>query len=275
MPIGYFISLMHYNFEKIQGVFTQLGISKIQTFLYLKLLEVGPNSLTDLSREIKIPRTTVHENVAKLLELGLITQTFHETRRVLVAEKPNKIKLLLTKEKLDLENKQREIKNVEDNLSGIIKSIYDSVPQVEETTKVAIKYYQGKKQVKQIYTEVLKAKEMRAFFTSKISKVFPNNPQLFIEEHNRRKDMIIWEICDRSPSNDEYIAKMNKKRFFYKYIKKGFEMLDLIDYLIFDEKVAIVDLKNDDPNQVFGILIESFNFYKTSKIIHQLVWNLL
>ncbi|MBI3366121.1 hypothetical protein HY041_00640, partial [Candidatus Roizmanbacteria bacterium] len=144
-------------------------------------------------------------------------------------------------------------------------------PQAPKSKEVEIKYYEGKQAVNHIYEEGLNAKEFRAYVNChELSKVFPENENRFLEAHNKKNDMNIWEIMENSPEAREYIKKIPKKRYYHKFIPEGMN-LSIIDYIIFDGKVAIVNLEKHTT----GVLISNEHYYNNAKALFEFVWQML
>lgn len=253
------------NMKKITDYLQKLGLTEVQAILYQGLLEIGPTTVMELAEHVDIKRITAHFNIKNLIEKGLVTQTIRGARRQIMAEPPERLEYFV-KQKLDAVN------NLQGRFPDFLDIIHTSFPKVQTRKNVEIKYYEGKQAVMHIYKEALKAKEFRAYVTNKeLLKVFPINHDLFAETFKKRKEMQIWEIMDDSPEARLYINKMpQENRFHYKFIPKDVN-LSIIDYMIFDGKVAIVNFEK----KVTGILIINERYYNNAKALYGFVWQML
>jgi sugar-specific transcriptional regulator TrmB len=242
-----------------------LGLSEIESKLYLGLLEVGSTTVMELANHVGIKRITAHFNVESLIAKGLITETRKGARRQIVAEDPEKLHVLLEEQEL-------QISQIKQTLPQIIQSIAKNIPKNNAPTNVEVRYYEGKRAVKHIYDEVLNAKELRAFVTDTIDVVFPENADLFIKNIKSRQDMKIWEIINDSPQHEEYISSMNSNRYHCKVIDKK---LEITDHMIYDNNVAIISVDGPRDDQITGVVITGENFYQSSKTIFEFVWSML
>lgn len=251
--------------KKILDYLQQLGLSKIEAMLYWGLLETGPTTIKQLAHHTRIKRITAHFNIENLIEKGLVVETALGGRRQIVAESPEKLSYLI-------ELKEKEINQLKNDFSGFLKTVHANLIQSKsKTSEVEVKYYKGKQGVKLLYDDVLKAKELRAYVNAiEIAKVFPDNMRLFIKTHTKRKDMYIWEIMNRSPQVEKYAKSMAKGRYFYKFIPTSMNF-SVVDYLIYDGKMAIIDIK-ENPT---GTLIINRDYYKNAKAIFDFVWQML
>lgn len=250
--------------QDIVEYFSKLGLTELETKVYLGLLKTGPSTVLRLSRQIGVKRATTHGNIESLIEKGLITQTKTGKRRKLVPEPLDRINFILEQKKWDL-------KKLEEKLPIISDEIKKEFPITSKPLKVETKYFEGKKAVKHIYEDVLTAQEIRSYVNAvEIAKAFPENMDVFIKTHNQRKDMKIWEILTKSVKIREYAQQMAKGRYYYKFVPKELTF-SVIDYLIYDGKVAIVTARDN----ITGLIIQNVDYYENAKLIFNFVWQVL
>ena len=253
--------------KKTTDYLISLGLTKIEAIIYEGLLQTGPSTIKELSEFLRLKRITTHFNVESLIEKGLIVQTMQGARRKIMTEEPKKIKYIL-------DRKERNIEQLKNDFPDIVKTLENSIPLTKPSSdKVEVKYYEGKNGLQLIYDDVLKANELRSYVNSKeIAKIFPNNVNLFITTHNKNKNMQIWEIMNKSSifSSTKYSMKMAKDRYFVKYVPETMN-LSVVDYMIYDGKVAIVNIR-ENPT---GLIIINKDYYENAKEIFNFVWKML
>ena len=254
----------NYNFELLK----KLGLSQLEVQLYLKLLESGPISITELSQSIKIPRTTVHENIAKLEEKGLVAKTVIRKSKKIIAEQPSKFKSMLRNKKIALKTQQQDIIETEKELPQLIKTIYQNFPAVN--TEFDVKVYKGKKIISKVFDEIFSCNEMRSYVDTRgLDKVFPENYRKFYTAHSQNKNMRVWEII--SPMIDPFINDYDKSRYFYKTAPISIQTAIPIDYIIFDKQVAVINC-TENPT---CIVINNQAYYENAKALFDFVWQLI
>ncbi len=250
--------------KRITDYLQELGLTEIEALLYQGLLETGPTTIMDLAEHTAIKRITVHFNIKNLIEKGLVAQTVLGSRRQITAEPPERLEYLI-------EKKEQEVKRIREDFSPVLQSISTLANTTKKGEDLQIKYYEGKSSVMHIYEEALEAKEFRAYVNpQELHEVFSDNMNLFIETHKSRKDMQVWEIMENSAEAQRYIKNMPKERYYYRLIPKGIS-LSIIDYMMFDGKVAIVNLEKHTT----GILISNNHYYESAKAIYEFVWQML
>lgn len=249
--------------KAINEYLKQLGLSEIESKLYLGLLETGSTTVMELANHVGIKRITAHFNVESLIGKGLVTETRKGARRQIVAEDPEKLKTLL-------EERELEISQMKQNLPAIITNIMKTVPQPKTAEEVNVRYYQGKKGVRSIYEEVLSSGEVRSYVNlDKIASVFPENVELFVSALKTNPDLKMWEIVEVSETSRQNATLFAQNaHYLYKFAPQGLK-LSAADVMIYDGKVAVVNATENAS----GVVFVNQDFYQTSKDIFDFIWN--
>jgi len=243
------------------------GLSPIESDIYITLFEKGPSKITQLSRQSKIPKTTLYRILERLTENALVTVILKGGDKVYAAENPKRLESILKDKKVTIEKELNHI----DNLITKFPLFLDGLPTNTSANDFSVKFYEGKKSVKLIYEEALKSNGFRAFLNAqKLNKYFPENVNLFLETHRKRNDMHIWEIMEKSSGAQSYAKKIPKERYYCKFVPEGMQ-LSVIDFMMFDGKVAIVNLADNTS----GTMVINESFYQNAKAIFDFVWQVL
>lgn len=257
--------------KNIEQYLSKFGITETEIQLYLKLLKLNTSTITELSSKTRIPRTTVHTNVERLIQRGLVTQSIKKERRKLFAENPEKIKILLVNRQIQLENDLRSVKNLGKELPEFIKIIQKTIPSSEKHSKISVKYYEGKQGAKLIYQEAFSAKELRSYVNLEAThEVFSDNTKLFNIIQKRNPSLIIKEIIPHSEKSIKKAKQFARKSNFQFRVTSLPINLTSIDILIYDGKVAMINFRG---NTIVGSVLENNDYYYNSKIIFDFLWN--
>ncbi|MBI3366146.1 hypothetical protein HY041_00770 [Candidatus Roizmanbacteria bacterium] len=136
-----------------QIVLTQLqqfGLDNIEIALYIHLIENGPKTPLDLSRETSVNRSRIYRYLDRLKAKKLIEEVNLGRGITLKASNPNNLELLILE-------KEQELKIQRENLTNIIKEL-TSFP-VDQPKNIEIKHYHGEEGLKQILWNHLSAKK--------------------------------------------------------------------------------------------------------------------
>lgn len=252
---------------------SELGLTETESKLYLDLLKIGPCSIAELTRESGIPRTTVRENIDKLAQKGLLSQTFEGARKKLAAEEPNKVKLLIIDRKLDLENRKKELDSMEENFNFFVAKLQKQIPEMEESSKVDVRYYEGKEQVEIVYDEILDADKVRSFADlERYYEVYPNTMYKWIEAFDKNENREYWDIIITSKEGKDILQDVDVDRYHFKFLDLDEKDLNFADLITYDDKFALVQLQLSDPR---AVVIDSDIVVESQKFLHKYMWDLL
>ncbi len=124
--------------EELLVVLEDIGLSKNQAKIYLKLIELGPSSVGQLSEKIEVHRTNIYDALEKLIEQGLVSYILKGKTKHFQASAPkallsvlkgrvNRFKSILPQLQLnDRFGKQKEQATLYEGVKGI-KAITDDI----------------------------------------------------------------------------------------------------------------------------------------------------
>jgi sugar-specific transcriptional regulator TrmB len=243
----------------------EFGLTEIEAKIYLSLLDKKESTVLELARNTGIKRATVHFNVENLIAKGLISQTKINNKRVLYAENPENLHILLERQK-------SQIAKLEGDMGLLVKTLKNrAIPKMDGFT-MQVKYFEGRESVKTIYSEVVRSGEVRSYANlSKLKSTFPENQELFDEALIHNPSMIVREIVDMSSVSASYAKEfVPKGNFEFKLTPRSIHLEDT-DVLIYDDKVAVISLSN----QISGMVMHNREYYEISKNIFDFLWDLL
>jgi len=247
----------------------EFDLSDKEISLYLTLFKNGPSSILELSDDTGINRATTHVNIESLTKKKLVAQVRkgQGSRRSIMAEPPEKLHAILKEQKAKIEAAEQQ-------LPKIISALSTLKEPRQKSSGMEIRYYQGKNEVRFIYEEALKAKEFRAYLNcEKLGQLFPGNMKKFLEAHTKHKDMRMWEILKDSKLSREYLKNMPEERYYGKLIPKNLDLyISNIDYMMFDGKVAVIDLEDIIPT---GTITYNKSLYNSTVAIFNFIWHVL
>lgn len=246
----------------INNYLKEIGLSDVESKIYEALIHLGPSTIKEISDYTQINRITVHFNTEKLIEKGLVNQTKKGSKRLLYIDSPKRIRDLIDNKIIVLKQHQQNFYQVENFIKNNLKF------KAQNSKKLEIKYFLGKKEISWIYEDVLSGREMRSYVNLEIvSKVFPKNVDLFVQKMNNNPQLRVWEIVEDSitAQRETKIFSQNK-RYHYKITSRIH--LSAADVMIYDGKVAVVNLGKN----ISGTIFYNNEFYQISKEIFDFVW---
>lgn len=254
--------------KQILDYLEQLDFSKVESELYISLLDSGPMGVAELAERVKINRTATYAYIASLLKKGVVVKIKGKSNKI-AANSPENLNYLV-------EQKLSTAKKLKEKLPPIISALNISFPRLRANSDSEMKYYKGRNGVKAIYEECLKAKELRSYYNaSDIINIFPENFQLFNDSFKHNPEIKMYEICEDSPQARRQIkfayGKENK-RYFWKLLPEDVKVTSN-DILIYEGKVSIINIR--DESSVEGVVLSNRDYYNNSRQLFDLLWRFL
>lgn len=240
-----------------------LGLSETEATLYLGLLEMGETTVLELARHTNLKRATTHFNVESLIKKGLVSQTAEGSRRKIMPEDPSTLKTFISK-------KKEKIESLENQFDKVIESVSFN-PSVNKE-KVQIRFYEGVGGVEMIYREAFEASELRSYVNlEEVHKTFKNNSKIYLEAIEDGHPRRVREITDRSRGSIEKAIEFSQDPNFEVKVTTISLNLSAIDILMFEDKVAMINFKD----QITGSVLTDRNYYENSIGIFDYLWESL
>ena len=245
----------------------QSGLDETETKVYLALLQLGPSTVSEITKKAAITRTLGYHVLQKLGIYGLVDESASAgARRVFTAEHPQRLLQFVKNKKNAWE---RKLKDVEDGLPELV-----SLFKVAE--KPTIRYQQGAEGVKRIFDETLNSKtEILSILDAEgwDTPEFESWGENYNRERGKKKIHEKILLLD-TQSGREWMKnyKGSFKYTEYRWIKR--EQLPGIEDFggeinIYENKVVMALHK---PVEM-GVMIESKALANLLKGMHCLAWN--
>jgi len=244
----------------IETTLKKFGLSDKETKIYLSLLKLGSSPIRQIATNSEINRTTTHEILAKLIDIGLANFVDKTKHRYYAAEPP--------------ENILHAIKIKEQKLRGIEEDVREILPELKSLyekseSKPKAKYFEGDTGLRGVLEDVLssveKTQEKRYFVYSSIlirdilHRVFPNWNEERINRKISVQTISIGKGGELHGLDQRKWLPNNETAPTYTIIYAG--------------KIAHISINsNKEP---IGMVLADKNTYKTQAIIFKSLWSKL
>jgi HTH-type transcriptional regulator, sugar sensing transcriptional regulator len=235
-------------------ILEQLGVADKKADVYLACLEEGGATAYLIAKKVGLKRPTVYDILNSLVKEGMIFKALKKTK---VYYHP-----------ADPESLMRKLKEREEKLKTImpfLQNLYNA-PKV----KPAIRYFEGKEGIKEMYEDELKSckkgDEILSYMGQDPLEELPEYSKYFVEERVK-KGVISRSICKKTASIMEYVKNNTSQlRVSRVLTAENFPIDNEID--IYKNKIAITSY----GKEMFGMIIESEELFKAQKAIFDLAW---
>lgn len=242
----------------IESTLTKLGLSQKEIDVYLTSLQLGPSTITEISKKSSIKRPTCYLVIESLLKRGLVSIVRRHAKNLYAAERPRKILSLLKAQERELEKSLPEL-----------EALYNS-PKYKP--KVVV--YEGIEGIRTIYDEIYSSlsKNEEVVFITSISDLVKHDPvsiDLFTDRLARVKKFKIRELNMKDELCLKYIEENKNKRGPDHHIKLSNSKFPFYnDTVLYGNKVVFFSLKKE----IFATAIESEEISTTVKSLFEMAW---
>ncbi len=242
---------LFFNMNYIEEL-KNLGLHETEVRVYLFLLEEGQSTVLKISCATGIARTNCYHVLDNLESKGLIREVNSGKRKAYLASDPE----VLVTEHL---RKGEQLKRLLPDLRGLYTI---------QKNKPKIRFYDGLAQVKEIYNESLRAKEICAI--GSIKQLFALDEEFF---KNYQKEVwdrgIVYRDILTLASNGEslrYVKETIRGLYSIKFLPESENDLPT-DILMWDDNIALITLK--EP--IFGTVLSNELMAQTFKAIFKVL----
>ena len=244
-----------YNQLKIN--LQSFGFSEKESDVYIALLELGKGTVSKISLNAGINRTTGYDILNSLVSKEVVSISGKEPKQEYAAESPDSITAYL--------------KRVADQTAIHIKKSEELIPEFDllyaKKNRPKIRFYEGTDGLKNVYEDTLtSSEEIRAYAT--VDDMHNTLPNYFPEYYKRRakEDISIRAIVPETATGKErqsHDAEEKREIAFVPADKYYFSP----EINIYDNKVMIASWR-----EKLGIIIESEEIADAMKKIYELAW---
>lgn len=239
---------------EIKHFLAQFDLIGKKADVYLAILELGSGTVIEIAKKSEVKRTTVYDILLDLEKTGLIYQTTKESKRLFVAEDPEKLKK-------KLEEKERIL----DEMLPQLRSFYNI-----KGIKPKIKFYEGKEGLRQVYADTLNyGGEILAFASEDVVKVLGMDWANDYLAKRVKRGIRARIILPKTEIIERDFNPLDQKQLRSSKLVSAKKYPFSIEINIYGhQKVALMSSREE-----MGIIIEGKEIYNTLKLIFELLWD--
>jgi len=243
--------------ETIQKTLESLGLSEKEIMVYLKLLQVGASAASTLGDRTHIVRSTAQYTCQQLEKKGLVRMVQKGNIYIYTPEAPEKLLLLLGKQKQDLEKKEGQVGSI----IGELKSMMNPSAVLPK-----VQFYEGEEGMIQLYERILELRQPIDSFeeAGELFELFPDYPKEFVRKRIDRK---IFNRCIAPKGNPLNVT--DPKRFIETRFVDSTKFHFTWHVKICGNLVGIFSFQKHAP---VAIAIEHEDIAKNFRLLFEFVW---
>lgn len=243
----------------------KIGFSEKEARVYLAVLELGSSSVIQIGEKAGVNRGTAYDILESLIKKGLVSYFVKGKKRFFAGEKPSKLINIIESQRENLTAQEKELENQKEEIKRILpelKSIYN-LPE----NQPKVRFFEGKDGIKNIYDELLDAKEIWAYGSvSQIYKTFPWFKEFVRKQVNR--GIKVRDLVEKNNETLEYKKFYQLPKQEMRFLPENIKLKT--DNIIYGNKVAMVSY----AKELHGVVIESKEIIQTQKQVFEVLWEL-
>ncbi len=242
----------------MKQLFRKLGMNEKEIETFLRLLELGAKPISVIAKYVGTPRSTMYVIIEKLKSMNLVEEV---ARRGVLYVKCIPVKNIIPV------LQEREL-----GLRNTISLIKDKLPELEAlenklSITPTVKFFEGKKAVMEMYEEVLREKEFRAFFNPKLVKrVMPEYhfkiPQKLKGSGGKAKELLV-----DGPDAKEYQKKFSSLRHEIRILPK--ELVFSADMIMTKSAIYMISY---GEKEISATAVHNPSLAEAQRIVFDLIW---
>lgn len=252
------------NKQLILKQLIDIGLEEIEANVYFHLLENGPRTHLQLSRETSIDRSKIYRYVEKLIKKNLIIESNDAWGKKLQAAKPGNIEQLL--------EKKGEILRLQKEVAPILINELNNLPSYNQR-EIEIKNYRGSEGLKQMLWNQLSAKkELLAFSYKNRNDIVGESFAEKVRAEQVERKITLYEVENETDQGNYWYTKVENWNKFYKSRFISPKILTIRQHIsIFNDTVAIINWLNEEQ---VGLEITHSFYAKMQKQIFWKFWEI-
>lgn len=241
------------------------GLSQLEARIYLFLLNKEPQSVVEIGQGMHIPRTSIYDNVLKLIEKGLVEKHILYKTQKFEAFPISILQTLIDKEKSRIEKLQEQYSFLENNISQTL------LP----SANTEVRYYHGKQGFMQMMWNTLSAeKEIVGYSIFGRKDIVGDKFIDRLNEEIQKKGLVDRVIANDSETIKNFLSnpEEEKRRTYQqtRFISPN-KLYISGDTTIYNNVFAVTYWKQ---GEIVGVEIENAELVKMQKSIFEEMWKL-
>ncbi len=245
--------------SNITSQLKNLGFNTSEITVYVFLLENGSATTDHIAKKTKILRTNCYAVLGNLLKRGLIEKRETKSQALFVPHNPTTLVRMLEEQK----------ETVSTELLPELLNLYKTAGN-----KPIIKFYEGIKQIEEVFIQMYEADESILGFTS-TKKLFAVASEKFFTQWRKqlkKRNIFLKDILTESSEAVEVNLSQAELGVFFDHRIIPASYGDVaVDILIWNDNVFLFTL--EEP--IFGTLIQNKYMADTFRMMHSIMWKAL
>ena len=250
--------------DKVLKQLQDLGLTENEAKAYLASLELGPATVMQIGAKSGVGRTTMHTEVGRLVQRGLMSQFKRGKKMYFQAEKPANLVRLIESEKRRISEQEAKFKQTLPILQSLIAMSSD---------KPEVKYYEGMDGLETMRSILLNsgAKKMDIVASAQYEKTVSDESVVLHDYRLGKTGINVRDIFFSDSIKQKYLKKKIENSIVeFKFIQ-SVNTSDFGEIAIFNDNISLIAYLE----KPYGFIITSKQVANTARAMFNGFWNSL
>lgn len=249
----------------MEKLLQKIGFSEKEARVYLAVLELGSATVIQIGKKAQVNRGTAYDILESLIKKGLVSYFVKGKKRYFAGENPKKLLSLVDSQIKSLTSREKTLEDQKEEIEKMLPELESIYNLPENQPKV--RFFEGKEGIKNIYDELLGAKEIWAYGSfSHIYTTFPWFKEYIRKQINR--GIKIRDLVEKNKETLEYKKFYQSPKQEMRFLPENIKLKT--DNIIYGNKVAMISY----AKELHGVVIESIEIADTQRQVFEVLWNL-
>lgn len=213
---------------------SKLGIGTDAAEIYLYLIQNGPTTILQLSRDLNIERSKIYRNAQVLSENGLISETHAAWGKKLSAAPVDNLNVIANNRRLELEQTDK-----------LIGQLIPELQKISRSTKASfqVRNYYAQEGIRQMLWNHLQADgEIVAFSYKNRNDIVGKNFAEKIRQEQVKRKIMLYEIENETDQDNFWYTDVEGWGDYYDSIHVNTSVLDIKQHVaVFNDTVSFIN----------------------------------
>ncbi len=236
----------------VSKLFTSLGLSSLETKVYLAALQLGPTSVQEIAKKAKISRTAAYQAIEDMQKQGMFSSFERGKKRFFVAEDPEAAVAVF---------KQKMVRMSEELNS--LERILPEIKMMAGGERPAVRFYEGEEAIRALFIDKAKCEPPFLLEVANYNDIYTFLDEKLHDEAKKMSDAKRTKIrilhlgTPKTPNPDiQFCPLLPELGEFHG------------DIWIYGNRVAFVTF----VGKPVTVIIESKPFFDTAKVLFEAAW---
>lgn len=241
----------------------KLGLAEKEAAVYVAALELAGDTAQNIAKKAKVNRATTYVVLERLMALGLTSKLERGKKTLFIAEDPEELENVLAEQRRELDERKKHL----DQVMNQLKAVYNT-----RRDKPIVRYFEGADGLEALdrygHDQFKPGSEMLGITPiDMIEQQFPTRRKSAVDDRVKRKIVSRMIYTHKKGDIPGYVNEKELREGVF--LPRSEFPIDITFSIYPDWGIKFY---NFDPNNYFGVLLQSPDIARNLKYLFELAW---